>query len=129
MSNALAQRLGHAHTMNDNAWFVGVAPRRNPDIVVAILWEGGKEGPFSARLAARVIEAYVNKQRRLENNLIAKAPPAKVEVGAIWDNPSQPKIFGGKPIVKAKQNEQQAQIRGGHFYLTVPPVTASAKMP
>jgi penicillin-binding protein 2 len=129
MSNALAQRLGHAHTMNDNAWFVGVAPRRNPDIVVAILWEGGKEGPFSARLAARVIEAYVNKQRRLENNLIAKAPPAKVEVGAIWDNPSQPKIFGGKPIVKAKQDERQAQIRGGHFYLTVPPVTASAKMP
>ena len=40
MSNALAAKLGHAHTVNDNAWFVGVSPRRNPDIAVVVLWEG-----------------------------------------------------------------------------------------
>jgi len=126
MSNALAARLGHAHSVKDNAWFVGFAPRRNPDIVVCILFEAGEHGKLAGRLAARVIAAYVNKQRRLENNLIAKTPN-KVDVGAIWDNPSQPKIFGGKQVVKPQGD--QAEMWGGHFYLTVPPTVASAKMP
>lgn len=69
-----------------NAWFVGMAPRRNPDIVVAVLWEHGGWGAGSAHLAAQVIEAYVNKQRRLENNLLAKSP-AKVTVAAVQKNP------------------------------------------
>ena len=70
-----------------NAWFVGIAPRRNPDIAVVVLVEhGGWGAEASAPLAARVIEAFVDKQRRLDNNLQleeAKAP-AKVEVGAVW---------------------------------------------
>lgn len=126
MSNALAARLGHSHSVKDNAWFVGFTPRRNPDIVVCILYEAGEHGKLAGRLAARVIEAYVNKQRRLENNLIAKAPE-KVEVSALWDNPSDPKIFGGKQVVKPQG--EQAEMWGGHFYLTVPPVVAAAKMP
>jgi penicillin-binding protein 2 len=126
MSNALAARLGHAHSVKDNAWFVGFTPRRNPDVVVCILFEAGEHGKLAGRLAARVIEAYVNKQRRLENNLIAKAP-AKVDVGALWDNPNNQKIFGGKQIVKPQGD--QAEMWGGHFYLTVPPVVASARMP
>ena len=36
-----------------NAWFVGMAPRRNPDIVVAVLWENGNWGNNSARSAPR----------------------------------------------------------------------------
>lgn len=126
MSNALAARLGHSHSVKDNAWFVGFTPRRNPDIVVCILYESGEHGRLAGRLAARVIEEYVNKQRRLENNLIAKTPQ-KVDVGALWDNPSEPKIFGGKQIVKPQGD--QAEMWGGHFYLTVPPVVASAKLP
>ena len=47
-----------------NAWFVGMAPRRNPDIVVAVLWEHGNWGNNSAKLAAQVIDAFVTKQRR-----------------------------------------------------------------
>ena len=70
-----------------NAWFVGIAPRRNPDIAVVVLVEhGGWGAEASAPLAARVIEAFVDKQRRLDNNLQlqeAKAP-SKVEVGAVW---------------------------------------------
>src|SRR5579871_2105612 len=65
MSNALAQRMGHAHSMKDNAWFVGVEPRRNPSIVVAVLFEGGEHGQFAGRIAAQVVKAYVEKQRRL----------------------------------------------------------------
>ena len=52
-----------------NAWFVGMTPRRNPDIVVAVLWQHGYWGNNSAKLAAQVIDAYVTKQRKLANNL------------------------------------------------------------
>ena len=47
----------------DNGWFVGVTPRRNPEIVVACLFEGGEHGALAARVAAKVITAYVEKQR------------------------------------------------------------------
>ena len=61
-----------------NAWFVGVAPRRNPDIVVAVLWEHGYWGNNSARLAAQIVNTFVTKQRRLANNLrVAEAPKPK----------------------------------------------------
>ncbi len=61
-----------------NAWFVGMAPRRNPDIVVAVLVEhGGWGAEASAPLAAQVITAFVNKQRKEQNNLrIAEVPKA-----------------------------------------------------
>ena len=60
-----------------NAWFVGMAPRRNPDIAVAVLWEHGYWGNNSAKLASRVIDAFVTKQRRRENNLrLADTPTA-----------------------------------------------------
>src|SRR5271156_5649049 len=51
-----------------NAWFVGMTPRRNPDIVVAVLWEHGYWGNNSAKLAAQVINAFVTKQRKRDNN-------------------------------------------------------------
>ena len=57
-----------------NAWFVGMTPRRNPDIVVGVLWEHGYWGNNSAKLASQVINAFVTKQRRLAGNLVADAP-------------------------------------------------------
>ncbi len=72
-----AQVIGHealartnkGHNTMPNAWFVGMAPRRNPDIVVAVLWEHGNWGNNSAKLASQVINAYVTKQRGLAHNL------------------------------------------------------------
>lgn len=122
-----------------NAWFVGVAPRRNPDIVVAVLWEHGGWGAGSAHLAAQVIETYVDKQRRLEHNLQAPPPPqaATVEVGAVWsasgeqDAASKP---GTKPSAKSintpvgpgerpapVQGSPTAGMHGGHFWIPVHP--------
>jgi penicillin-binding protein 2 len=126
MSNALAARLGHSHSVNDNAWFVGFAPRRNPDIVVCVLYESGEHGQFAGRLAARVIAAYVNKQRRLNNNLIAKTP-APVDVGALWTTPDEQNIIGGKPVLKGKNGKDA--MWGGHFYMNVPSTLANAKVP
>ena len=84
-----AKDLGHAN-QRANAWFVGVAPRRNPDIVVVVLWEHGGWGAGSAHLAAQVIETFVDKQRRLQNNIQAPPPPAQaVEVGAVYSQPGE----------------------------------------
>jgi penicillin-binding protein 2 len=53
-----------------NAWFVGMAPRRNPDIVVVVLSEhGGWGAEAAAPLAAQVINAFVTKQRKRDGNL------------------------------------------------------------
>ncbi len=105
-----------------NAWFVGIAPRRNPDIAVVVLVEhGGWGAEASAPLAARVIEAFVDKQRRLDNNLQQATTPAnKVEVGAVWSE--QPEQVAGaagaaKPTVVAAKDAAPA-MHGGHF--TVP---------
>ncbi len=117
MSNALAGRLGHAHSVKDNAWFVGFTPRRNPDIVVCILVEGGEHGRFAGRLAAQVIEAFVNKQRRLDNNLQVTKKTAPVEVGAIWAAP-KPGAAPGTMVA--------TEIRGGRFLLD-PPNSKQAK--
>jgi penicillin-binding protein 2 len=87
-----AQVIGHdalaktskGHNTEPNAWFVGMAPRRNPDIVVAVLWEHGNWGNNSAKLASQIIDAFVNKQRKHDNNIrIATTPePAKPETTA-----------------------------------------------
>jgi penicillin-binding protein 2 len=113
-----------------NAWFVGTAPRRNPDIVVAVLNEhGGWGAEASAPIAARVIEAFVDKQRRLNNNLMAESPK-NVEVGAIWSNPAAPDALGGKPLPAAatgkKPSGDLASVRGGHFSVPVAPAAAAS---
>ncbi len=61
-----------------NAWFVGMAPRRNPDIVVAVLCEhGGWGAEASAPLAAQVINAFVTKQRKRAGNLLLRTDAPK----------------------------------------------------
>jgi penicillin-binding protein 2 len=75
MSHEALSHSGGGHKTVPNSWFVGMAPRRNPDIVVAMLWENGDQGASSARWVAQVINAYVEKQRKRENNLrIAETP-------------------------------------------------------
>jgi len=67
-----------------NAWFVGMAPRRNPDIVVAVLAEhGGWGADAAAPLAAQVINAFVTKQRKHEGNLIQIAAPKPATPAAV----------------------------------------------
>jgi penicillin-binding protein 2 len=79
-----AARLGLHGTLT-NAWFVGMTPRRNPDIVVVALWEGGDWGWKSAQLAAPVIKAFVDKQRRLAGNVLVLAKPPAVTVDPATD--------------------------------------------
>lgn len=108
--------LGSGNARADS-WFVGVAPRRNPDIIVVVLWQHGGWGSYSAPIAARVVEAYIDKERRMDHNLVAENQK-KMEVGAVWSNPADPNAFGGNPIPAGSgqpANPEMASIRGGHF--------------
>jgi len=100
-----------------NAWFVGIAPRRNPDIAVVVLVEhGGWGAEASAPLAARVIESFVDKQRRLDNNLQEAEVPAKVEVGAVWSEKPESSPDPAKVTTAAVK---EPALRGGHFDVPV----------
>ena len=84
MSNDAARKLGLKHTVGDNGWFVGFEPRRNPDVVVCVLFESGEAGSLAARIAAQVVYAYYEKhraqqtqQKSAELNAPAPQTPAK----------------------------------------------------
>jgi penicillin-binding protein 2 len=82
---SLAVRAKHMgnDALNQNGWFVGFTPRRNPDIIVCVLFEGGEHGRLAARLATQVIKAYVDKQRKTPAKVAGENK--KVEVGALWN--------------------------------------------
>ena len=99
ISNALKAKLGAAgKNFKDNGWFVGVEPRRNPDIVVCALLEEGEHGYLAARTVAQVIKAYVEKQRRQPTKIAGKSGTA--EIGAVWDEPGE---------------QDHHDLGGGHF--------------
>jgi len=105
ISNAGKARLGAAGKakFKDNGWFVGVEPRRNPEIVVCGLLEEGEHGYLAARTVAQVIKAYVEKQRRQPTKM-AKGN-GKVEVGAVWnavdpDGSDDDTLHGGRFVME-----------------------------
>ena len=79
MSHDALARSGGGHKTVPNAWFVGMAPRRNPDIVVTVLWENGDWGSNSAKLGAQIINAFVTKQRKADGNLLTAETPTAIE--------------------------------------------------
>ncbi|GJG88554.1 penicillin-binding protein 2 [Gemmatimonadetes bacterium T265] len=60
---AIAGKTGTAQNPPnpDHAWFVGFAPADDPKIVVAVFLEYGLHGDHAARVASKVIEAYLKK--------------------------------------------------------------------
>ena len=121
-----AQVVGGGDTHNKggaktpNAWFVGMAPRRNPEIAVVVLQEHGDWGSGSAKLAAQIITAYVNKKRRQENNLVeAPGKPATVEMGAVWSMPESKPGKNGRNLARAGYSTVGAPMGAGRFEIPV----------
>ena len=114
VSNELKKKMSASEKskFKDNGWFVGVTPRRNPELVVAVLLEEGEHGFFAARAASQVIKAYVEKQRNRQTQ-VAKSnasSASQAEVAAVWHDGD------------AKPGENKLQ--GGHFNL---PLDSTAK--
>jgi penicillin-binding protein 2 len=59
-------RVGKEKKFEDNAWFVGYAPKRNPEICVAVLvQESGKHGGEAAGPVVKdIIKAYYDKKNK-----------------------------------------------------------------
>jgi len=113
-----AQVVGHdtkvakSHATLPNVWFVGVTPRRNPELVVAVLWQNGEFSYYPARIGAKVVAAYVEKQRRLAHNLApSKTADKPVEVGAVWTSPDGAKKADGT---------ETARLHAGRFFVDPP---------
>jgi len=117
---SLALRAKHQNNDDfaQNGWFVGFTPRRNPDIIVVVLFEGGEHGRLAARLATQVIKSYVDKQRRLPTKM-AGPGTKKVEISGVWTDPSghsddPDHLHGGRFLVDvAGKKTQLATVAPG----------------
>jgi membrane peptidoglycan carboxypeptidase len=144
MSHAALDKTAKGRSTYPNVWFVGVTPRRNPELVVAVLWQSGEFSYYPARIGAQVVEAYVNKQRRLLGDLPPDKPKSPVEMSAVWSQPgnaadtkSPQKISTGNFVVangqavrekapEGKAVKPQALIAGAQ---PKQPLTASHNLP
>jgi penicillin-binding protein 2 len=123
MSHEALGKTTKGRSTYPNVWFVGVTPRRNPELVVAVLWQNGEFSYYPARIGAQVVSAYVEKQRRLANNLQPSKAAHPVEVGAIWSEP-QPNVRTAAGA--AKGPARAAAVHAGHFTI-VPTLPSGAK--
>jgi penicillin-binding protein 2 len=64
-SNEYVKPAGGGEDMRDNAWFVGFAPRDNPEIVVVALFEHGGHGQYAAAIVRDVLKAHFDKKDRV----------------------------------------------------------------
>jgi len=86
VSLALRAKVKNAAEFAQNGWFVGFTPRRNPDIVVCALFQGGEHGRLAARLATQVIKAYVEKRQKTPQKLVEQPKNGTVDVGGLWND-------------------------------------------
>ena len=131
ISNTLRKSKGFSSKQyRDNGWFVGVAPRRNPEVVVCVLLEQGEHGYLAARVTSEVIKAYVEKQRRLRNNptlFSDKADPGSVPIAGFWTSPSQEQHRDEQPAQQGEAAEDH--LHGGTLLVKMSaPHTKRAKL-
>jgi penicillin-binding protein 2 len=113
---------GDTHTKGGaktpNSWFVGMVPRRNPEIVIAVLQEHGDWGSLSAKIAVQIITTYVNKKRMQDHNVLSQAALDKpVEVGAVWSEPAP----AGR-----RHSGQDSILHAGHYMVEIKPQAVAA---
>ena len=88
-SNDVLKGTKLGQKLKDNAWFVGFAPRQNPEIVVVALFEGGEHGQYAAPIVRDVIKAYFDKKARIQlqqQQQLAKA--AQPNLGGLLEPPA-----------------------------------------
>jgi membrane peptidoglycan carboxypeptidase len=114
ISNEGKSRAGHVgHELVDNAWFVGFAPRRNPEIVVAVLVEHGVHGASAAAPVARdIIKAYYDKKSHeekkqytveLKHYELDNAESAKAVAAVVDGGRAEEQGIGAQPLPASGQ--------------------------
>jgi hypothetical protein len=114
MSHEALGKTAKGKSTYPNVWFVGVTPRRNPELVVAVLWQNGEFSYYPARIGAKLVSAYVEKQRRLANNLAQPAksdkPDTPAEMTGVWTNPDS-----GSGANDSKLEAHEDRVESGSF--------------
>src|ERR1700680_2412463 len=111
VSLATRAKFKNSDDLAQNGWFVGFTPRRNPDIVVCILFQGGEHGRVAARLGAAVIKAYVDKQHRAPQKMVEKPKSdGTVDMGRL----------GTEPDSDGDGDGDKEKLDGGRFVLNPP---------
>ena len=126
MSHEALGRIGKSKSNNPNVWFVGLTPRRNPELVVAVLWQNGEFSYYPARIGAKVVSAYVEKQRRLANNLVPLKQAAPVAMSAVFTAPGNSVGQDGKP---AKLQAGNLLVQNGQIVAHPAPGTHTGTQP
>jgi penicillin-binding protein 2 len=110
----------------DNAWFVGYAPKRNPEIVVAVLvQESGQHGGEAAGPVVRdIVKIYYDKKNKVLGGATITASDTKPATKA----PEPTKFEPGKPaphaaVLPVSKRDQHEEIE------TVPVPTAAQNDP
>lgn len=71
----------------DNAWFVGFAPQKDPQIVVSVLVQGGLEGALAAAPIARdMVQAFYQEKEQGQQQYAKKGSGAGVETAQASEN-------------------------------------------
>ena len=101
----------------DNAWFVGFAPRRNPEIVVSVLVQSTQKhgGEIAAPVVRDVVKAYYEKKnKKIGAKLTAvNTPPEAPKVPAqstLQSQPQQP----SKPSASAPSPDALPQSKNSN---------------
>ena len=101
ISNQGLARAGKQAALKDNAWFVGFAPRQNPEVVVAVLVQGGEHGGAAAAPIARdVIKGYYDKKQ-------GRTPPQQLTSQAA--PPGIPPSFAAQAAAHATKPDVEAE--------------------
>ncbi len=110
---SLDKRSAHNKDEKNNAWFVGFAPRRNPDILVAVLVQSAGYGAeFAAPIAKDIVKAYYDKkQGKLPSQLISKAGStpgaAPAEIAQVQTAPKPSGPAGDPPSPPSAKDAEQ----------------------
>ncbi len=89
VSNELAKKKDTTADYRDDGWFVGFAPRSQPEIVVAALFEHGVHGDLAAPIVRDVVKAWHDKKLRMERPKVVPSLAKAVSPLPATANPVQ----------------------------------------
>ena len=106
---ATREKFGKQKKFEDNAWFVGYAPRRNPEIVVAVLvQESGKHGGEAAGPVVKdVIKAYYDKKNKKTQGQYT----AETKSDALGKGPAAARVVAPRAALKPEDSAAVMRAR------------------
>ncbi len=110
MSYAAASRLGMGKGKNDG-WFVGYAPRRDPEIVVAAVVEDTSEhgGTAAGPVVRDIVKAYYDKKNKKNQGQVTAENKAQVPVnGAVKEVKDVKEDMAPKAVLKPEETAEVA---------------------